>query len=684
MKKRVAAGILAMVVIVSVCPVYAYSLPHSFWALNDAYDAGLQGNDSYKIAEYGSQIVDLISAEPSNEQTDNIIGSRAYETAFAYFFTGDYENAAKYFGVYIPYGKKLGWTDGVRIAEEFQKQLPSRLELYKQTPDLQKYYGAKNEPQGVLYGQVSETSKSEESMVLLYLEYGNFNEFNWAGVVFEQARKEHKSVELALNFPNQGDDARRIGAGDSFLSELQSVLTRYGDVPVFLRIGAEVNIWDNQCTPEEFQYAFRTVADSVRHLPHVSIVWSIAHTDPWESESRPYSADDYYPGDDIVDYAGVTIYCNKYFDGRRWDGIEKFNEVCFKTGYSSDPVLMIQDFVNKYGDRKPIIISECGAAYHTGGEIWEEDHAWAASRIKEIYSYIPMVYPQVKMIAYFNKKIDHEANWYDLSSSTELSEAYTAVSANPWLIQNNRSVSDAYFEHIDSTVSQGATVSVYPHLYGADSITVDYYLNGQWIGTAKEAPYTMTIPKGGGTLRITASGNNGSVIDREYTVSVDESRGFGDIDSLNATQIHALTQMYEAGIITGYEDQTFRPDNTITRAEFATMICRMMGYAIDKNCGFDDAYNHWASKYIHACTETGAVSGVGDNLFAPDDNVTVEQAFKIVTVTKQMANAAGEYPTAFVAAAEENGLTNYLTTTKYSTELTRIDAAVILAQATER
>lgn len=40
--------------------------------------------------------------------------------------------------------------------------------------------------------------------------------------------------------------------------------------------------------------------------------------------------------------------------------------------------------------------------------------------------------------------------------------------------------------------------------------------------------------------------------------------------------------MFDKGIITGYEDGSFKPNNTITRAEFAAMVCRMMGYASDE------------------------------------------------------------------------------------------------------
>ena len=107
----------------------------------------------------------------------------------------------------------------------------------------------------------------------------------------------------------------------------------------------------------------------------------------------------------------------------------------------------------------------------------------------------------------------------------------------------------------------------------------------------------------------------------------------------------------------------------------------MMEYQSDEFCSFDDAYDHWASKYINACTLTGAISGVGNNLFAPDDNITVEQAFKIVTVTKGMASANTVYPDGFISVATANGLTDNLTTYNFSSDLTRIDAASIIAQA---
>ena len=95
-----------------------------------------------------------------------------------YFMNGDYTNAAKYFEMYIPYGKQLVWTDGVILQKIALSNLQNTFDVYQATEQSQKVYGAKNEPNGVLYGQVGRSrQKSNESMTLLYLEYGDESTF---------------------------------------------------------------------------------------------------------------------------------------------------------------------------------------------------------------------------------------------------------------------------------------------------------------------------------------------------------------------------------------------------------------------------------------------------------------------------------------------------------------------------
>lgn len=691
MKKKITTMLICASMMLSSLPsVSAADLPKEFWGLNEKYTAGVNNTDYAATAQYGGAIVDLILQEPANEQNSNIIGSRAYEAAFAYYFLGDYANAVKYFQIYIPYGIEQNWPDGVYIAEQFVKQLTSTMDAYQYTNDEQVYFGAKNEPHGVLYGQVSETARSDESMVLLYLEYGNVANFDWARVVLDKAKNEGKGVEVALNFVNEGDGVRAVNINDGYLSSLASFLSNYTEVPMYLRIGAEMNIWGNSCTPDEFKTAFKTIADYMHTLPNIATVWSAAHTSRWKSAEWPYTVHDYYPGDEYVDWVGVNTYPNKYFNGQVWSGVERFNEICFKTGYSADPVLMIKEIVDTYGNRKPIMISECGSAYRTNGSIGEVHENWAADKLREMYAFIPIVYPQVKIMAYFNKNISYETNYYELMGSAVLSSMYDEMVANDWFVHGaSTNRAQTFFKKCDGVITMDDTLSlaVYPHLYGADSIIVDYYLDGQFMHSAKTPPYRADFSgiKGSHTLHIVATGSNGNVIEKDYTLKnnfkAEKAEDFSDTANLNENQRKAVDYVVSNSIVTGYDDGTLRPENTITRAEFATMICRLMGYSADKACSFDDAWNHWGSRYINACVEAGAINGVGGNNFAPNDNITFEQAVKIVTVVSGTASGNESYPDGFIAAAEANALTDNMTSTQIGTSLSRIDAAMLMYNA---
>lgn len=104
-------------------------------------------------------------------------------------------------------------------------------------------------------------------------------------------------------------------------------------------------------------------------------------------------------------------------------------------------------------------------------------------------------------------------------------------------------------------------------------------------------------------------------------------------DSPNARAIDALTEL---GVLAGYEDKTFKPESTITRAEFATVICRFINKATEAQgmkgvTNFQDVSSeHWANGYINYAFQNGIISGIGDGLFAPEENVTQIQAIKMI------------------------------------------------------
>ena len=140
------------------------------------------------------------------------------------------------------------------------------------------------------------------------------------------------------------------------------------------------------------------------------------------------------------------------------------------------------------------------------------------------------------------------------------------------------------------------------------------------------------------------------------------SFAFTDVaeDSDVYTAVQTLSSL---SILNGYEDGTFGPEKDITRAEFATVVCRALGLgnpAKGATQFADVPADHWAAGYINLVAGQGIVNGYGDGNFGPEDNVTYEQAVKMLVVAlgyEPMASQKGGYPTGYLVVANTYGLT---------------------------
>ena len=81
----------------------------------------------------------------------------------------------------------------------------------------------------------------------------------------------------------------------------------------------------------------------------------------------------------------------------------------------------------------------------------------------------------------------------------------------------------------------------------------------------------------------------------------------------------------------GYEDGTFRPEAYITRAEASAVIARYLGLedATEAN-NLTDIQGHWAEGYINAMAENQLIQGYEDQTFRPDNNITRAEAVTIL------------------------------------------------------
>ena len=93
------------------------------------------------------------------------------------------------------------------------------------------------------------------------------------------------------------------------------------------------------------------------------------------------------------------------------------------------------------------------------------------------------------------------------------------------------------------------------------------------------------------------------------------------------SQVATLTN---GGILAGYKDGTFRPQQYITRAEFATIAALFFHAPEVEDDAFTDISDSWARDYINRAAKLGLVSGYEDGTFRPQNQITRAEVMEII------------------------------------------------------
>ena len=121
------------------------------------------------------------------------------------------------------------------------------------------------------------------------------------------------------------------------------------------------------------------------------------------------------------------------------------------------------------------------------------------------------------------------------------------------------------------------------------------------------------------------------------------------------------------GVIEGFENGSFQPNGTVTRAQMAKMIYVLRtgnsdasAYNNDKTT-FTDINGHWAAGYIKYCQSLNIIAGKSATKFDPNGNVTTQEAAKMLLVTlgydaKKAGLVGSGWASKTNALADENGL----------------------------
>ena len=163
---------------------------------------------------------------------------------------------------------------------------------------------------------------------------------------------------------------------------------------------------------------------------------------------------------------------------------------------------------------------------------------------------------------------------------------------------------------------------------------VEYTPN--WLNTEDHFAYIVGYEDG--SVRPTANITRAEVATIFFRLLTDEARAefwssendFTDVAS-DAWYNNAVSTLSGMGILGGYEDGSFRPNASITRAEFVAIATRFFDYSARYEGGFTDvSYGDWYADCVQASADMGLVNGYEDGSFRPNASITRAEACAIV------------------------------------------------------
>ncbi|CEN89671.1 N-acetylmuramoyl-L-alanine amidase [Paraclostridium sordellii] len=175
-------------------------------------------------------------------------------------------------------------------------------------------------------------------------------------------------------------------------------------------------------------------------------------------------------------------------------------------------------------------------------------------------------------------------------------------------------------------------------------------------------------------------------------IQIDSKTTFNDIDGHWAK--NAIIDFATKGYINGYGDGTFKPDNSITRAEFVKILNKAFGYTNVGKENFSDVNpSDWYYNDICIGVNAGYINGYEDNTFKPDKQITREEASKIIATALNLkgdgnlnfkdSSEISNWAKSYVDALSDNNIINGYedNTFRPHNNMTRAENVTILRRA---
>ena len=109
-----------------------------------------------------------------------------------------------------------------------------------------------------------------------------------------------------------------------------------------------------------------------------------------------------------------------------------------------------------------------------------------------------------------------------------------------------------------------------------------------------------------------------------------DEKAFSDVDSGNENY-EAIKSLKDDGVLEGYGDGSYKPDDTINRAEFLKIVMMSYGYEVEgySDC-FPDVTDQWFAPYVCKAENLGIVSGYDSGYFLLNSTINFAEVSKLL------------------------------------------------------
>lgn len=357
--------------------------------------------------------------------------------------------------------------------------------------------------------------------------YSNYIEFDSGQFdIFSANKRAEKGKDCIFLTPWNTDDVKLAEANEDYIRKTLDKIKSY-DRPVIVRYACEMNVSSIGDSPTAFVKAFRKVADIV-HEYGFAVMWSV---NDMGALNKPYEL--YYPGDEYVDWIGVSVYPGHDFmhtaPTSRTDSI-LFG--CGDYGWHTNNLKHIMKFLRDNNINKPVGISEGALETYIGYEgapSEEELDAWAEPRLANMYWYTPMLYPNLKMITYFNVRPGTRLTGSYLKGKDNYIEIMSeALNSGAYILNAGDEAAFTFKKAEEKEYKKGDKIPLYTYSYipGKYTERVEYILDGQRCDESEKIPFKTTletkdISEGNHNLTVKITSADKEAYDIEYTLSAE-------------------------------------------------------------------------------------------------------------------------------------------------------------------